>query len=208
VFKCPAGPPPFPPGGDRVVEAPIGRLGYRIGSYLTVEGIRADGPKTGVHTLLVDKIGDYKLREVIGIWIENTELRTGGRCFVKGYESGGWIGVPPEVERATGLQAQAAWQFYFTFLTTQFEHYTQAFISKVSDRDKEQLRALYSTVAAGKGVEATCPHCSSKLRITTAPANYEVICPGGCFRFFGKGVPANVPMVRGQTNVIEEKLEP
>jgi hypothetical protein len=59
VGICLAGAPPFKPG-YRTVEPPVGRLGYRIGSFLTIEGVRAEKGKVGIQTLLVDKINGYK----------------------------------------------------------------------------------------------------------------------------------------------------
>ena len=118
---CFAGSPPSKPG-YRTVEPPVGTLGYRIGSYLTIEGVRAEKGKVGVHTLLVDTISGSKLDEPVGIWIENVELPPGDRCVLKGYETGRWIGTPGEVLRATGAPApQAGWQFRFYFLATSVE---------------------------------------------------------------------------------------
>ena len=121
VGFCLADAPPFKPG-DKAVEPPVGRLGYRIGTYVTIEGVRAERGKVGVHTLLVDKVSGYKLDEPVGIWVENVELPAGKRCVLKGYETGRWIGVPGEVLHATGAPApQAAWQFQFYFLATSVE---------------------------------------------------------------------------------------
>ena len=121
VGLCLAAAPPFKPG-YRTVEPPIGRLGYRIGSYLTIEGVRAEQGKGGVRTLLVDTISGFKLNEPVGIGIDNVELPAGERCVLKGYETGRWIGVPGEVLRATGTPApQALWQFSFYFLATSVE---------------------------------------------------------------------------------------
>lgn len=118
---CLAGPPPSKPG-YRTVEPPVGTLGYRIGSYLTIEGVRAEKGKVGVHTLLVDTISGYKLDKPVGIWIQNLELPSGERCVLKGYETGAWIGTPDEVLRATGaLAPQATWQFHFYFVATSVE---------------------------------------------------------------------------------------
>jgi len=114
---CLAGEPPFKPGGNLGVEPPIGRLGYRIGTYLTIEGVRAEEGKVGVQTLLVDRIGDYKLKEPVGLWIANLELRPLRRYILSGYESGSWIGIPPGVPHE-GPGPQAAWQFASHFIVT------------------------------------------------------------------------------------------
>jgi hypothetical protein len=121
VNICLADGPPFKPG-NTTVERPVGRLGYRIGSYLTIEGVRAEKGKVGVHTLIVDTISGYKLDEPLGIWIENVELPTGVRITLKGYETGVWSGTPDEVLRATGATApQIEWGFHFYFLATSIE---------------------------------------------------------------------------------------
>jgi hypothetical protein len=122
VLSVFAGPPPYPPNQFNEVEAPVGRLGYRIGTYLTIEGIRAEEGKVGTHTLLVDKVGDYKFPKPIAIWVEAADLPKGERCVLKGYETGGWIGVPPQVLKETGqMPPQAVWQFNFVFKTTSVE---------------------------------------------------------------------------------------
>ncbi len=121
VAICLADAPPFKPG-YRTIEPPIGILGYRIGSYLTVEGIRAETGKGGIRTLLVDTINGYKLDEPVGIGIENVDLPSHERCVIKGYETGRWIGTPDEVLRATGTPPpQAGWKFQFYFLATSVE---------------------------------------------------------------------------------------
>ena len=122
VVCCCAGEPPHKPGDAPQVAAPIGRLGYPIGTYLTIEGIRAEKFKSGTHTLLVERIGDYTLTVPVGLWIENVELPEGVRCVLKGYETGRWIGVPDEVMRAFGgPPPQVGWQFDFYFLATSVE---------------------------------------------------------------------------------------
>jgi len=98
---------------------PDGRLGYPIGTYLRLEGTRLESGKVGERTLLVDRINGAELSPPIGIWVENLVLPSSLRCRVSGYESGRWIGVPPEVERAEGTAPhQAAWQFQRYFLVT------------------------------------------------------------------------------------------
>ncbi len=127
---CLADAPPFKPGYGKA-ETPIGRLGYRIGSYLKIEGVRAELGKVGSQTLLVDTIDGYKLDKPVGIWIENVELPMGDHCVLKGYETGEWIGTPGEVLRATGtLPPQAVWQFHFYFIATSVEQPTGLKIKK------------------------------------------------------------------------------
>jgi hypothetical protein len=100
-------------------RAPMGRLGHVIGTYLTIEGVRAERGKVGVKTLLVDTVNGQKLAQPIGVWVDNVEsLPESTRCVFKGYESARWIGIPPEVAEATGQLSQAAWQLYRYFVVT------------------------------------------------------------------------------------------
>ena len=114
---CWAEAPPFETG-FKFLEPPVGLLGYRIGSYLTIEGVRAEEGKVGSRTLLVDKINAFKLEKPLAIWIENLDLPAAKRCVIKGYETGQWIGTPQEVCLAAGKCPQAAWQFKFYFIAT------------------------------------------------------------------------------------------
>ncbi len=99
---------------------PTGRLGYSLGTYLTIEGIRAEKGKVGDQTLLVDTINGEKLKTPIGIWIENIDsLPKDKHCVLRGYESGKMIGVPYEVAEKENISLpQAAWQFYRYFIAT------------------------------------------------------------------------------------------
>jgi len=110
--------PPQIPDENRRIDAPIGLLGYTIGSYLTIEGVRMEKGKVGVRTLLVDTIGEYKLDKPIPIWVEKCDLPSGERCVLKGYETGRWIGIPDEVGKAEGKMSQFFFQFDFYFIVT------------------------------------------------------------------------------------------
>ncbi len=99
---------------------PPGRLGYPLGKYLTIEGVRAERGKVGVRTLLVDKADGREVSPPIGLWIDNTDaLPAGTRCVLRGYESGKMIGLPREVAEKENLPLpQAGWQFYRYFIAT------------------------------------------------------------------------------------------
>lgn len=115
-YGCYCPPAPEPAG------APMGRLGHRIGTDLRVEGVREQSGKVGPNSFLVDKVGDVVLAAPVDLWVENVRFPVGARCVLRGYESGRWIGVPPEVERAEGLTPrQAAWQFQNFFIATAVE---------------------------------------------------------------------------------------
>ena len=98
---------------------PMGKLGHPIGTYLKIEGVRVEKGKVGVNTLAVDKVNGKKLDQPIGVWIDNVDaLPKGKRCVLAGYESGKWIGTPPDVIKNIGniAVAQAPWHFDRFFL--------------------------------------------------------------------------------------------
>jgi hypothetical protein len=104
-------------------SVPEGTLGHPLGTYLTIEGARAETGKVGTKTLLVDTINGKRLDRPIGIWIDNVaSLPKRERCIIKGYETGKMIGVPPAVIEAAREAAravppsQATWQFYRFFV--------------------------------------------------------------------------------------------
>jgi hypothetical protein len=105
-------------------DVPIGSLGLPVGSYLTIEGLRTDGVKTGSQTLLVDTVNGAKLAEPVGIWVENMDALPGGRCVLKGYETLRMIGAPPAyfaAAREAGREAtapQLGWRVDLYFLVT------------------------------------------------------------------------------------------
>jgi len=107
-------------------EIPAGRLGHPLGTYLTVEGVRAEkGMKVGVNTLLVDTLNGKKLDIPIGIWVENVDsLPKDTRCILRGYETGSMVGLPPAVREAAKEEGkeiggpQVTWQFRRYFVAT------------------------------------------------------------------------------------------
>lgn len=106
----------------RTGDRPIGSLGFPIGDYLTLEGKRAHGIKTGTQTLLVDAVNGKRLDSPVGIWIDNVDLPPEFRCRLNGYETIRTLGVPPAVEQAakeTGKDIclpQAGWQIQLYFV--------------------------------------------------------------------------------------------
>lgn len=103
-------------------EIPKGKLGYRLGVYLTIEGIRMERGKVGTRTLLVDTVNGKKLETPIATWIDNIKdpgIPEGEKCILRGYESGKMIGMPEEVIKAEHVsQPQAGWQFFRYFIIT------------------------------------------------------------------------------------------
>jgi hypothetical protein len=103
-------------------DVPIGSLGHPLGDYLTIEGLRLDGPKAGASTFRAEAVNGQKLPEPIGIWIDNLDLPGGERCKIKGYETVRMIGKAParcEAEKEEGRPTrlpQAAWQVQLYFV--------------------------------------------------------------------------------------------
>jgi hypothetical protein len=104
------------------LEYPMGNLGYRVGTYLQVEGVREEHGKVGTGTLRVDTINGEKIATPVSIWIENVKgsgLPSSKRCVVRGYESARMIGLPDDVAKAENLPIpQAMWQMARYFIIT------------------------------------------------------------------------------------------
>ncbi len=82
--------------------------------------------KTGIETLLIDRINGKRLDHPIGIWVDNMDLPPAQfRCILKGYETVRMLGTPPAVEQAAREAGkdislpQAGWkmQLYFVALS-------------------------------------------------------------------------------------------
>ncbi len=114
-----------PSGSGQASPVPMGRLGYPIGTFLTISGTRAElhEAKVGAQTLHVDTVDGKRLDAPARVWIDNVGPRPGRtRCTFRGYESGRWIGVPAEVLEVTGARGpQAAWQFRPYFIVVSVE---------------------------------------------------------------------------------------
>ena len=116
---------------------PGGLLRDQLGTYLTIEGVKAEGGKIETGTLLVDAVNGKNLEQPIsvvirGAYVDNHNLQPAGldlpaqqRCGFKGFESGEMIGVPPAVRAAAAEQgwkevpmSPAPWQWrpYFVAL--------------------------------------------------------------------------------------------
>ena len=104
-------------------KLPMGKLGYPIGTYLTIEGHRAkDNIKGGSkRNLLVDTVNGKKLQKSITM-----DIKLGRRYLpkdtmirIRGYESGRMVGKPhdPTKVEPEPLQ-QTTWHFYKYFVMT------------------------------------------------------------------------------------------
>ena len=93
---------------------PGGLLSDELGTYHTIEGVKAEGPK--LDTLAVDTVDGKKLAKPIllrveGAYIADYNLRpvrldlpAKQRCVFKGFETGGMGGAPPAVYEAAKEQ--------------------------------------------------------------------------------------------------------
>jgi hypothetical protein len=110
-------------GFAKAQDIPTGKLGFPLGTYLRVEGVRVDGPKYAGRTLLVETVNGKKLDTPMDIGIENVDsLPKVTRCILRGYEMGQMIGTPPAVVQAAKEEGkviphpQAGWKFYRYFV--------------------------------------------------------------------------------------------
>jgi hypothetical protein len=110
----------------------MGRLGYPLGTYLTIEGVRAEGGKGSVRILEVSRVNGETTDPPTPIWVENIPILTEGKtCVLNGYESGKMIGVPDEVAQKENLLVpQAGWQLFHYFIVTSVEEPTDLEIGK------------------------------------------------------------------------------
>jgi hypothetical protein len=113
-------PPVLVPG-----TVPVGRLGQRLGTYVTIAGYRSTYPiKTNHGTMEVDTVDGQELARPIAIEISNVELPADTRCVIKGYETAHLVGAPPAFEQAAKEAGkpfrppQSVWQIncYFVAL--------------------------------------------------------------------------------------------
>ena len=102
-------------------EVPAGRLGHSLGTYLRIEGVRAEQNMWGF-PLRVDTVNGKKLEKPIEVWVSNVDLPKDARCILRGYETGSMIGTPPAVIEAAKEDgkdvtvAQAGWQLHRVFI--------------------------------------------------------------------------------------------
>jgi hypothetical protein len=104
---------------------PTGKLGFALGTYLTVEGeAAAPGAKVNPRTLVVDTVDGERLDRPVAVIVDGPDVKLPptGRVIIRGYETGKMIGTPDAeiraaVEAGRPVEAsQAAFQFYRTFV--------------------------------------------------------------------------------------------
>jgi len=105
---------------EPIDPTPMGRLGYPIGTYLRIEGVRLDNKNPSSYR--IDKVNGRTLDEPVGIWIENLALPRPDpsiRCVINGYERIEWMGEPGQVSKAEGrLAGQLPFQQVWIFRAT------------------------------------------------------------------------------------------
>ncbi len=110
------------PQPDESQRPPVGVLGYPLGSYLTIEGVRVESGqgRRATESLIVDTVSGHKLAKPVTIHIST--MLPSGRCIFKGYEEGSWAGDwPPEVDHFQsrgGLHLSESWHFRNVFTIT------------------------------------------------------------------------------------------
>ena len=111
---------------------PFGTLGFPVGSYLTIEGVKEKPQIMQNQHWLVDTVNGSKLTERVVITFDSPQhllnLPVGGRFIVKGYETLAMVGEPPALEAAAKdsgqnleqLQhmQQPAWRLEYRFVVT------------------------------------------------------------------------------------------
>jgi hypothetical protein len=116
---------------------PFGTLGFPVGSYLTIEGVKEKPQILQNQHWLVDTVNGSKLTKPVSIdvehismidWTNNVDTRSlpdGQRFIFKGYETLEMIGTSPGLKAAAkesgqGVPAiqQDLWHLYFYFVVT------------------------------------------------------------------------------------------
>jgi hypothetical protein len=110
-------------GADDGPYIPDGKLGFPLGTYLMIGGVRAkdDGAKGGnSRILMVDMVNDKTLATPVATIVDlRGALPSAGRIVVFGYETGRMVGVPAKVARKEGMPVpQTGWQFRRSFVIT------------------------------------------------------------------------------------------
>lgn len=104
---------------------PDGQLGFPIGVYLVIEGVRAETAKAGAQTLVVHRVNGKRPTRKTTIWIDNLQLPADERCIIKGYESARWVGIPPQVIEAGAVRVSPSshppWHLSRYFIATSVE---------------------------------------------------------------------------------------
>jgi hypothetical protein len=100
-------------------------LGFPVGTYLTVEGIRPETMRikeASLNTIEVDTVNGRKLEKPVQIAIRNLWSHTlpqGERVVLRGYESGRMVGIPDEVLKIENVPGpQPSWSFDRYFVLT------------------------------------------------------------------------------------------
>ena len=109
---------------------PIGTLGFPVGTYLTIEGVKEKSSLKYDQHWLVDTVNGSKLAEPVSIVMQTANGSTNGtRCGFKGFETLQMIGPPPGYVAAAKEagrrdivrnleQEQDGWQLLFYFMDT------------------------------------------------------------------------------------------
>jgi len=112
------------PTSDQTKEIfiPMGRLGYPMGTYLTISGKIYKRDSKPQYRFTVDTINGVQLKSPVDIYIRNikeTDLPKEEMWSIRGYESGEMIGIPNSVAKAENIPLkQPPWTFHKYFIMT------------------------------------------------------------------------------------------
>ena len=106
-------------------DIPNGRLGFPLGTYLTITGRTPDGRRMKVNTtttLMVEQVNGQTIDNPVSVVVENLGkfyFPSNTTITIRGFETGRMIGVPDEVAMKENIPIpQAEWQFHRTFVFT------------------------------------------------------------------------------------------
>ena len=129
---------------------PSGLLGYPLGTYLTIEGL-ARQTKGGIR-VQVEAINDVPCNAEIHIHVPRIYVTQNTKCKIKGYETGGMVGVPPaliqlEPNNLNHRLQQATWHLWRSFVPTSIvypkELSVQLSPEKKSQKEKEPTERAF-----------------------------------------------------------------
>lgn len=111
---------PYTDIGGRITV--LGRFGSPLGTYLVLSGHREG---TAIHNAMnvagdfkIERVNGVKIKDAVMLWVDEVAaFPNGTACTLRGYESGGMIGIPSEVtKKEGGSGSQTPWHFETQFM--------------------------------------------------------------------------------------------
>ena len=102
---------------DKSIEL-VGLLGKPLGEYMTIEAVyftQSKGLHDWLRVTVIDGVGAKAAIEIhlSGIKKDDGALEAGKTYRIRGYESGGYIGIPEDIEKEQGAILMQAYKFHF-----------------------------------------------------------------------------------------------